>query len=198
VEPPKTFWQFLVGVFSEADGTPSYSRICSALCTLTAILLLTVKALKTGQVPTGPEIIEYLTGANAAYLANKVNGLLAAPKRKVEQSKVKSNFFDFLPKLRDSTFNRQIPRKAMTSEQLEFIRKHGVTKCPPGPEFRVVWGGRPRRREPRELGDAGEPGLRDGGLRIRSLYEPAFREQWPRAIRQPTDGKRRGRTGHRQ
>ena len=82
---PKTLGQFLVGVFSEADGTPSYSRLASALCTAAAILLLTIKALKTGQVPTGPEILEYLTGANAAYLANKINGLLQPPKGQVAQ-----------------------------------------------------------------------------------------------------------------
>lgn len=76
---PLGFWQFLAGIFSEADGTPSYSRICSALCTAAAVLLLVIKALKTGQVPSGPEVAEYLAGANAAYLANKINGLLRPP-----------------------------------------------------------------------------------------------------------------------
>ena len=76
MEPPKTFWAFVAGIFSEPDGTPSYSRISSALCTAAAVLLLIVKALKTGQAPSGAEVAEYLAGANAAYLANKLNGLL--------------------------------------------------------------------------------------------------------------------------
>jgi hypothetical protein len=34
----------------------------------------------------------------------------------------------------------------MTSDQLEFIRAHGITRCPPGPTFDVAWAnpGRPR------------------------------------------------------
>lgn len=79
MEAPRTLWQFVIGVFSEADGTPSYSRLSSALCTLAAVLLLAVKALQAGQMPSGPEVVEYLGAANAAYLANKLNGLLARP-----------------------------------------------------------------------------------------------------------------------
>jgi hypothetical protein len=32
----------------------------------------------------------------------------------------------------------------MTSDQLEFIRAHGITRCPPGPTFDVSWSD-PRR-----------------------------------------------------
>jgi hypothetical protein len=28
----------------------------------------------------------------------------------------------------------------LTSEQLAFIRKHGITRCPPGPCTRMFWG----------------------------------------------------------
>jgi hypothetical protein len=38
----------------------------------------------------------------------------------------------------------------MSQDQLDWIRKHGVTQCPPGPEFHVCWGPRPfgRRQAP--------------------------------------------------
>lgn len=32
----------------------------------------------------------------------------------------------------------------LSAEQAEFIRKNGVTRCPPGPTFRVYWGWRRR------------------------------------------------------
>jgi len=80
METPKTLWQFVAGIFSEADRTPSYSRLSSALCTAAAIVLLLIKTLQTGQVPGGAEIVEYLSAANVSYLANKLNGLLGAKK----------------------------------------------------------------------------------------------------------------------
>ncbi len=39
-------------------------------------------------------------------------------------------------------------------EQIEFIRAHGVTHCPPSPEWRVAWGGRQKRHGLRELSEA--------------------------------------------
>jgi hypothetical protein len=30
----------------------------------------------------------------------------------------------------------------MTPEQMEFARKYGITKCPPGPETPMNWGGK--------------------------------------------------------
>jgi hypothetical protein len=41
----------------------------------------------------------------------------------------------------------------MTRAQLEFIRVHGVTRCPPGPMFRMSWGSRRRRRGLPEQGE---------------------------------------------
>lgn len=34
-----------------------------------------------------------------------------------------------------------------TREQIEFIRRHGITRCPPGPVVPMSWGGRPRRKD---------------------------------------------------
>lgn len=33
----------------------------------------------------------------------------------------------------------------MTPEQLEFVRKHGITICPPGPVVNIQWWGGPAR-----------------------------------------------------
>jgi hypothetical protein len=41
-----------------------------------------------------------------------------------------------------------------TLEQIEFIRAHGITHCPPSPEWRVPWGGRLKRHGLRELSEA--------------------------------------------
>lgn len=62
----------------------------------------------------------------------------------------------------------------MTPEQMAFARAHGITRCPPGPEFRVLWGGSVRRPRSPELSDAGE--LQSAGqLRIRSLFNRVYR-----------------------
>jgi hypothetical protein len=73
-------------------------------------------------------------------------------------------------------------REGVTAAQVaEFLRSGGrVKRCPPGPEFRVVWSGSRRagRRGQREPSEADELGVR-GRLRIRSMFERAFKEQWP-------------------
>jgi hypothetical protein len=35
----------------------------------------------------------------------------------------------------------------MTPEQMAFIRKHGITHCPPGPVTPMVWGNRPCKND---------------------------------------------------
>lgn len=56
--------------------------------------------------------------------------------------------------------------------QLEFIRQHGVTRCPPTPEFRVFWGGRSIRRGPPEASEADL---------LRGLA--TFDYRWPKGLR---------------
>jgi hypothetical protein len=37
--------------------------------------------------------------------------------------------------------------------QIDFIRKHGITHCPPGPEIAMVWGTMRKKHQVRELSE---------------------------------------------
>lgn len=60
------------------------------------------------------------------------------------------------------------------AEQIEFIRQHGVTRCPPAPEFRVYWGGRSIRHGP--------PEASEGDLLVTGLA--VFDYRWPKPKRE--------------
>ncbi len=70
-ERPTTFWQFWLGVFSEPDGTPSYSRVLSGIFLLFMLLLDVVNYAKTGQLPEAANLVSQAVGGNAGYLINQ-------------------------------------------------------------------------------------------------------------------------------
>lgn len=77
-ETPKTFWQFWMGVFSEPDGTPSYSRVLSAIFLLFMLLLDVINYGRTGQLPDPASLVSQAVGGNAGYLINQVRRVFEA------------------------------------------------------------------------------------------------------------------------
>ena len=70
-----------------------------------------------------------------------------------------------------------------TQEQLEFIRRHGITRCPPAPAFRVFWG--TRRFVKGQPPEATEADLLVSGL---AAFDYRFPPQATRWHRQRTHG----------
>jgi len=75
VDQPRTFWQFVAGIFSEADGTPSASRVISFVSSMVFLVIVFVNFIRTGQMPSATELAAGGIGANAAYIANKLSAL---------------------------------------------------------------------------------------------------------------------------
>ena len=69
---PKTFGQFLMGIFSEPDGNPSFSRLTSFLALLFVMVVYGAQFLKTGHPPAGLDLMEGLIGASGPYALNRV------------------------------------------------------------------------------------------------------------------------------
>lgn len=65
-----------------------------------------------------------------------------------------------------------------TQEQLDFIRQHGVTRCPPSTRGFMFWGGRPHARGPN--GTIAFPEATEADL-LRGLA--AFDYRWPKGLR---------------
>lgn len=78
MERPASFWQFWMGVFSEPDGTPSYSRVLSAIFILFMLLLDIVNYAKTGQLPDAASLLSQAAGGNAGYLINQMRRIFEA------------------------------------------------------------------------------------------------------------------------
>lgn len=76
METPRTFWQFVQGLFSEPDGTPSSSRVITFLATLVWLVMLSVHFFKTGQLPDWMQLLAGSSGAAAPYLANQLRQFL--------------------------------------------------------------------------------------------------------------------------
>ncbi len=72
MEKATTFWDFWCGVFSEPDGTPSYSRVISAIFLLFMLLLDVIHYARTGLLPAPADLVAQATGGNAGYLINQV------------------------------------------------------------------------------------------------------------------------------
>ena len=74
---PQTFWQFWLGVFSEPDGAPSYSRVLSAIFILFMLVLDVLNYVKTGQLPNAADLLAQGAAGNAGYLINQTRRLFA-------------------------------------------------------------------------------------------------------------------------
>ncbi len=81
---PQTFWQFWLGVFSEPDGTPSYSRVLSGIFLLFMLLLDVVNYAKTGQLPDATNLVSQAVGGNAGYLINQARRVFESGNTKLE------------------------------------------------------------------------------------------------------------------
>jgi len=79
MEQPKTFAQFVIGVFSEPDGNPSFSRLVSFLALLFVMAIYAVQFAKTGQPPPGLDLMEALIGASSPYAINRVGRAFTKP-----------------------------------------------------------------------------------------------------------------------
>ena len=85
-EPNKTFGQFMIGLFCESDGTPSYARVISFLATLFVMVLSIVQYIRTGQPPAALDLLQELLGAAAPYGVNRVSKMFPAAGAKVGSS----------------------------------------------------------------------------------------------------------------
>lgn len=72
----KTFGQFVMGVFSEPEGTPSFSRLTSFLFIAVMLLMDVMHFWKTGQMPDWQQLLGQGFGGSAAYGINKLGGVL--------------------------------------------------------------------------------------------------------------------------
>lgn len=76
---PKTFGQFLMGIFSEPDGNPSFSRLVSFLAFLFILAVHAAQFVKTGQVPAGMDFLLEMLGASGPYALNRVGRAFTKP-----------------------------------------------------------------------------------------------------------------------
>lgn len=65
-----SFWQFWLGVFSEADGTPSYSRVMSGIFLMFMLTLDIIHYAGTGQLPNFADLVAQGCAGNTPYMIN--------------------------------------------------------------------------------------------------------------------------------
>lgn len=73
---PKTFGQFLIGIFSEPEGSPSYSRFVGFLALLFVMAIYGAQYAQTGQPPDGLSLMEALIGTAVPYGVNRAGRAL--------------------------------------------------------------------------------------------------------------------------
>ena len=76
---PKTFGQWLMGIFSEPDGNPSFSRLTSFLAFLFIMAIYAAQFVKTGQPPDGFALMEGFIGASGPYALNRAGRAFTKP-----------------------------------------------------------------------------------------------------------------------
>jgi len=73
----KPFWR---SVFSEADGTGSWSRVSSAMTLVASLVWVSYVVLHTKAIPSLDGVALFIGTGNVSYVANKVSTAIAANK----------------------------------------------------------------------------------------------------------------------